>query len=206
MGNRSWARWDRWMRALHLYTGLFLVPWMTVYAVSAFSLNHSEWFEGRHQLRPKWEVIEETDFTTDETFPTVPEEQAKAILKHLDLDGAHFIQGTPTPDRMRLFRYCVAGHYQITWHREPSRLVVEQQRPFSFYSLVNALHFQRGYSLYFGPLVWAIVVDVVTTSTVIWVITGVYIWARRPRNRRLGGYCLAAGSLLFAVLTFLLCH
>ncbi len=114
------------MRALHLYTGLFLVPWMTVYAVSDSSLNHSEWFEGKHQLRPKWEVIEETDFATDATFPTGPEEQAKAILKHLDLDGAHFIRGTPTPNRMRLFRYCSAGHYQITWHREPPRLVVEE--------------------------------------------------------------------------------
>ena len=30
------------MRALHLYTGLFLVPWMTVYAVSAFCLKHGE--------------------------------------------------------------------------------------------------------------------------------------------------------------------
>jgi hypothetical protein len=36
METNRWVRWDRWMRALHLYTGLFLVPWMTVYAVSAF--------------------------------------------------------------------------------------------------------------------------------------------------------------------------
>jgi hypothetical protein len=43
MGTRRWLLCDRWMRALHLYTGLFLVPWMTVYAVSAFCLNHNEW-------------------------------------------------------------------------------------------------------------------------------------------------------------------
>jgi hypothetical protein len=44
METSRWLRWDRWMRALHLYTGLFLVPWRTVYAVSAFCLNHKEWF------------------------------------------------------------------------------------------------------------------------------------------------------------------
>ena len=37
------------------------------------------------------------------------------------------------------------------------------------------------------------------------VITGIYIWARRPRRRLLGGLCLAAGSLLFAVLAILMC-
>jgi len=25
-----WARVDRWMRSIHLYSGLFLVPWMMV--------------------------------------------------------------------------------------------------------------------------------------------------------------------------------
>lgn len=38
MKTRRWLCCDRWMRALHLYTGLFLVPWMTVYALSAFCL------------------------------------------------------------------------------------------------------------------------------------------------------------------------
>ena len=50
MKTSRWVRWDRWMRGLHLYTGLFLVPWMTVYATSAFCLNHKEWFTEGLQL------------------------------------------------------------------------------------------------------------------------------------------------------------
>ena len=46
--------WDRVMRVSHLYAGLFLVPWMTVYALSAFLLNHSTWFAN---LAPKWVVV-----------------------------------------------------------------------------------------------------------------------------------------------------
>ncbi len=40
----SWVRIDRWMRGQHLYTSLFLVPWMMVHAISGFFVNHNEWF------------------------------------------------------------------------------------------------------------------------------------------------------------------
>ena len=205
MGKSRWVRWDWLMRTLHLYTGLFLVPWMVVYAVSAFCLNHSPWFEAL-KLAPEWKVARELDFAADEAFPQVAEEQAKAILKHLDLDGSHRIQGDD-PSQMVIFRFCGTGHYRITWHRQRSRLVVEQLRPFSFYSLVNNLHFQHGYAQpHFAHRVWAVIVDAVTISTVIWIISGVYLWARRPRKRLLGGLCMIAGSLLFAGLAILLCR
>ena len=205
MGSRRWARLDRLMRAGHLYTGLFLVPWMMVYAMSAFFLNHDSWFTESLQLKPEWEDILERDFVPGDTFPTASEEQARAIMHHLDLDGAHMIS-RDDDSQMALFRFCATGHYQIIWHRQESRLVLRKQKPCSFYSFVNALHFQRGYnrpySAYLPWVAWALIVDVVTISTVFWVISGVYIWARRPRKRLLGGICLAAGCLLFAFLAF----
>ncbi len=36
MSSDAWLRVDRFMRSVHLYTGLFLVPWMDVYATSGF--------------------------------------------------------------------------------------------------------------------------------------------------------------------------
>ena len=206
MDHRRWVRWDRLMRASHLYTGMFLVPWMMVYAVSAFCLNHGEWFTERLQLAPKWEVVRELDFAADRAFPQVPEEQAAAILDHLHLEGPHRIMGVPNASQLTLLRFCSTGHYRITWHRQRSRLVVEQLGPFSFYSFVNSLHFQHGYGQpYFAYLAWATIVDAASISTVIWVISGVYLWARRPRKRLLGGLCMVAGGLLFVALTILLC-
>ena len=209
MAKNRWARLDRLMRALHLYTSMFLVPWMMVYAISAFFLNHNEWFTEKLQLQPQWEVLHELDFDPGPAFPQDSEEQARAILKHLDLDGAHRVVGDD-PGQLIIFRNCATGYYRIKWLRQPSQLVVEKQEPTSFYSFVNALHFQHGY---FKPrlanlpwLIWGIVVDAVTISTVLWVITGIYIWARRPRKRLLGGLCLVAGSLLFAVLAVLMCR
>lgn len=82
---------NRWMRALHLYTGLFLVPWMTVYAVSAFCLNHKEWFTEGLGLKQKWENIRKLPFTPGPEFPQAPAELALAILRHVELVGPHTI-------------------------------------------------------------------------------------------------------------------
>ena len=83
-------------------------------------------------------------------------------------------------------------------------MVVRKQQPCTTYSFINALHFQHGYhqpySAYLPWATWALIVDVVTISTVFWVISGVYIWARRPRKRLLGGICMVAGCLLLAFL------
>jgi len=114
MQGQQWMSWHRLMRVSHLYTGLFLAPWMVVYAVSAFCLNHSAWFTER---LPKWEVMRETVFTPDASFPQAPEDQANAILKRLDLEGPHRIDGNPPAGQMVLFRFCATGYYRITWKR-----------------------------------------------------------------------------------------
>ena len=202
MGSRRWARTDRIMRAGHLYTGQFLVPRMMVYAMSAFFLNHDSWFAGS---KPAWADVLDTKFVPGEAFPAAAEEQARAILQHLHLAGAHRIS-QDDEKQMVIYRMCATGLYQITWLRQESRLTVRKQQPCTFYSFVNALHYQHGYSRPYSAYLpwgtWALIVDVVTVSTVFWVISGVYIWARRPRKRLLGGICLVAGCLLFAFLAF----
>lgn len=40
------------LRRLHLWSGLFLVPWVLVYGVSAFIFNHPSWFSSRS--RTSW--------------------------------------------------------------------------------------------------------------------------------------------------------
>jgi hypothetical protein len=206
MEKTGWARCDRWMRAAHLYTGLLLVPWMVVYAVSAFCINHKTWFAGPDKPGPTFEVVREADFPLDAAFPQEPREQVRAMLAYLDLDGAYRIAGDPQANPLIIYRSCATGQYRVTWHRQPSRLVVERYGPTSFYVLVNNFHFQHGYDQEaVAYCAWAVIVDVVTVSTVIWVISGIYLWARRPRKRLLGAACLVAGAVLFVWLAFLLC-
>ena len=52
---------------------------------------------------------------------------------------------------------------------------------------------------------WAVVVDLVCISMWLWVISGIYIWFRKRKQRVSGNICLAAGCVLFCVLVVMLC-
>ena len=202
----GWARVDGWMRSLHLYTGLFLVPWMAVYATSALFLNHDAWL-GQKLGVPlqQWNVVREEPLAADDSFPREPADQARAVLRKLDLDGYHSVLGDPNAKELVIYRRCAGGDYRVTWRREQGRVVVQRLLPVSALRWMHSLHFGRGYDWrYPTSVLWAFSVDFVVASTWFWLISGVYIWARRPKKRALGAVCLAAGILLFAVLAVLL--
>jgi len=72
--------------------------------------------------------------------------------------------------------------------------------------LINFLHFKGGYGQpYPAHILWAVMVDVVAVSIIFWVVSGVYIWARRPTKRLLGGLMLIGGIVLFVALVSAFC-
>jgi len=102
MANGRLLKTDRVLRWIHLYTGLFLLPWIMVYGASAFCLNHNQWFIKKLNITPpRWELDREVEFTPDDKFPHEPAQQAGAIVKLLDLDGPHRVLGRPNADQMR---------------------------------------------------------------------------------------------------------
>ncbi|OHB66025.1 MAG: hypothetical protein A2Y77_00310 [Planctomycetes bacterium RBG_13_62_9] len=208
MADSRWGRIDVVMRSTHLYTGLFLAPWFLVYATSGFCLNHNKWLIERLKISPaKWELVREVPFTPDETFPRTAPERAIAILERVGLPGAHNIVGNPNAPQMVIMRPSGTGAYRVTWRRAGSLLVVERMQPFSVFRLLHFLHFRFGYTQpYFAHVAWAAIVDVVTISMWVWVLSGFYIWLRRPRTRLIGSLFALGGSLLFIVLTILLCR
>jgi len=207
MGNDKLLKADRILRWIHLYTGLFLLPWMLVYGASAFCLNHNQWFIKKLNITPiRWQTEREVDFRPDDKFPREPADQAGAIVKFLDLDGPHRVLGKPNDSQMIINRICATGNYRITWRKASSLLVVEKQKSFSFYRLIHFLHFRGGYGQpYFAHIAWAVIVDAVAVSVWLWVISGVYLWWRRSRRRLIGFLSLVAGVLSFAGLVVLFC-
>ncbi len=207
MGENRQRRINTLMRTTHLYTGLFLAPWLLIYATSGFFLNHHQWIREKLGVTsPKWERVREVEFTPSRTFPRARDEQALAILRHIDLEGPHNVMGPPNDQRMIVHRISGAGNYRVTWHRKRSVIVVQRQLPFSYYRLVHFLHFRHGFHHRHWPaLIWGVIVDAVTVSMWLWVLTGIYIWFRMPRKRMLGSLCVVGGSVLFIVLVVLLC-
>lgn len=207
MTNSKLMKADSLLRWIHLYTGLFLLPWMLVYGASAFCLNHNQWFIEKLNVTPiHWKIERQVDFTPDDSFPHEPVQQAKAIVKFLGLDGAHRIIGRPNANQMVINRICATGNYRITWRKPRSVLIVEKQESFSFYRLIHFLHFRGGYGQpYFAHITWAVIVDAVAISMWLWAISGVYLWWRRTRKPLIGFLCMAAGVLSFVGLVVLFC-
>lgn len=189
----------RIIRAIHLYSGLFLIPWMLVYGASAFVINHSRLFQKEIKRSDKFEKLYEMAFIPEEDFPSDPREQAKVILESLDLAGLQRVVGKPTPEAMIIFRPSPGGAYRIHWRPKESRIVVTRQ-PFSILRTINYLHFRAGYqqkNLAFDG--WALVVDLVALSILLWIISGIYMMIRN-RERRNGAtsvWCQASFSLQF---------
>jgi len=208
MDNGALLRADRVLRWTHSYTGLFLLPWMLVYGVSAFCLNHNQWLIEKLKVTPPhWETLRRVDFTPNDAFPQEPVQQAQAILKMLGLDGAHNIMGQPNRNQMVINRVCGTGNYRITWEKPRSEILVEKQESFSLYRLMHFLHFRGGYiQPYFVNIAWAIIVDVVAISMWLWAFSGVYLWWRKSRKLLLGWACLIVGVLSFVGLTILFCR
>ncbi len=199
-------RFYSFMQLTPIYTGLFLIPWLLVYATSALCLNHGPWINKTFKIGPPtWDTLSQSEFTPDDTFPEEPQAQAKAIVQNLNLEGMHRVLPASNKQRMLILRPSGGGNYRITWQRNQSQLTVERQ-PFSAYRLMHNLHFRGGYrQKYFAHITWAVVVDLVCISMWLWVISGIYIWFRKRKQRVSGNICLAAGCLLFCVLVVMLC-
>lgn len=204
----GWAITDRWMRLLHLYTGIFLVPWMVIYALSALFLNHGETFRTLFKVEPpQWQQVREIDWQPPADAPTDQAARIGLLLEAVGLDGAWRIEGKPTPQELRVLRISGSGNYRVIWQRRDGTVRVEKQSPGSLYRFVHFLHFRAGYGLAYTPfLIWAAVVDLVAASILFWVISGIYLWLRQPRQRKWGSVAFLGGLILFGVLAWLLYH
>jgi len=194
------------MRAVHLYTGLFLAPWMIVYAVSGFLLNHGPWIRTNFSIQPpEWTLIREIEFQPDPEFPSERKAQAVALLRLAKLEGPHHIPGPPNDQTLTVIRQSGLGNYRVVWQRNLDLIRVTRQQPPSWMRFTHYLHFRHGYQqAYVTTLIWGGVVDAVVLSMVFWVVSGIYLWARRSGRRRLGGFFLLGGTGLFVVLVILL--
>ncbi len=77
----------KWMRRIHLYAGLLLLPWIVLYATTACMFNHPHWFRSNSP--------NETTVTTQITLATtnpaakLAEEVVASIRKHAEQNGSN---------------------------------------------------------------------------------------------------------------------
>src|SRR5262245_12671237 len=85
---------SRLIRRIHMYAGLFLAPWMLMYALSTLVMTHRETVLSLYPSRTP-AFITERELNYSRSFPPTAsrEEIGKQILEDIGLDGTHNVSG-----------------------------------------------------------------------------------------------------------------
>ena len=189
------TRLYRWTRELHLYFGLFVCPYVLIFAVTTVLLNHG------------WRAADVADEPTSvrvDLGGIDESEQAARILSQLDLSG-----------EVHLRRFAKENRLQVRVERPAERTIVVvdldtqiaevQHQSRSFLGTITYLHFNpgphkvRGLNWFFSKL-WGWSVDAAVCLLLFITISGVYMWTVIKAERKTGWIMLGAGSLSFVVI------
>ncbi len=187
------------LRRIHLYAGLFLAPWVLMYAISTVAMNHRELFDDGNAKGPQWEKRVERAF--DGVFPQdAPVSlQARTLLAWLELDGPHNAHWIPEQATLVIQRQRMIDPVRITYTPADKRVVVEGQAGKTS-ALLERMHRRRGYERdYAADDVWAFVVDAFIVAMLFWVISGLWLWWQMKATRRLGFAFALGGAAVFAL-------
>jgi hypothetical protein len=196
---------SRLIRRIHMFTGLFLAPWMLMYALSTLVMTHSDFVFSFYSSKSPTMVTErELDYTR--SFPTnVTREQiGQQILQDVGLDGTHYVSGGKDGKPVVVNRQHALVAQRITFDASKSKVVIEREE-FRTPTFLERLHRRRGYNHpYALEDTWGFTVDVAVVTMVFWSLSGVWLWWELKTTRGWGTLSLTAGVVLFAIFALLL--
>lgn len=190
---------NRWVRDLHLYTGLFLSPVIVVFALSVIFLNHT-WLPWGGQ--DGTEAIQSTDIVTLPDAET-DLELAKVIQAQLDLPGEiDFINRNEATQTLS-FPITAPGYRTMIRIDLASGAAAIQEQRTGLWDAMNYLHKMPGphnvsvRGNWVGTRVWGWVADVTVYLLLFISATGVYLWTLLRSERKAGLLFLGGGALSF---------
>jgi hypothetical protein len=195
----------RFQHTLHLYGGLFISPFVLVFAISAILLNHT-WKPGGELPESSVRRQENIEIRTDlESLPL-----ARQIMEQVGISGEiEFFRHEPRQKRLVIPVMRPGQRTRITVDVE-SRTAQIEQRHTGFWDALLYLHKSPGPHLagfrgnWFATRIWAWLADATACLLLLISASGVYLWALLKTERRTGLIVLGAGAMSFFALAFAL--
>lgn len=189
-------------RRTHLYLGLFLTPWVLMYAVSSIPFSHNDYFEERDKAKglPLWTKKFDGPYDLGPIPESGPLKPVGAkVVKDFGMEDSAYGVYRQSPQQLNIYVHTFWRSTQFKYFVEEKRLVAEDRR-FRFEHFLTGMHARGGYhDARFFPILWAVVIDLVCLSFVIWILSGLYMWWTLPGVRAWGWVALAGGIGSFAV-------
>ncbi|MFT5367795.1 MAG: hypothetical protein ACI8V2_002756 [Candidatus Latescibacterota bacterium] len=190
------------IRRSHMYLALFLVPWVLMYALSTIVMNHRHFFQEWYNHEPvEWTLEREIPYTA--TFSTDAKRWmvAEQILSDLNMEGSHGARGG-LDNQITITRNNTVTPQRIIYNPKTQTLRIENQA-FRTNAFLERMHRRRGYNQkYLTDDLWAITVDLFILATVLWVVSGLWMWWELKVTRKWGAVSIASGIALFTFFLF----
>ena len=184
-----------------MYLGLFLMPWIMMYALSTVVMNHRPSFSKHYGGGLPWDREGEQTLGLQFSPDATPQFMGEEILQALHIESDFY--ATLSKNKQTLTIICTRLiPRRITYSLADGKMLLEKQesapQPF-----LEILHRRRGFggrSLVGNG--WAVSVDIVVMGMIFWVLSGLWMWWELKITRRIGALVAAAGLLLFALFLF----
>ena len=196
----------RWIRDLHLYFGLFISPFILLFAASVFYLNHGRLLPGSSSTETFQGLQIPDGFDRLKGREAV--DRAKMILRQIGVSGEiGFLRYTAT-DRHLFFPVSRAGIEATVNVDLGLRSATVKRRRMSLWESLAYLHKMPGphnvaiRGNWSGTRVWRWFADATIYLLLFISISGVYLWWAIKAERRAGALMLTAGAVTFAGLVY----
>ena len=192
------------VRRTHMYLGLFLAPWMAMYAISTLAMNHHQTLRKYFGERPTYEKESEAVFSSGLDASEPPQMTSRKILIALGFDGRFSVQKSPSAESLIIFRNDPLRPRRITYTFSTGNLLVERQ-VWHAPAFLGGMHRRRGFeSPFIADDLWALSVDLAIVAMVFWVASGLWMWWEMKVTRTWGGLAALAGAGLFVMFLILI--
>lgn len=192
------------LRRLHLYLGLCLLPWLLMYGVSSLPFAHNEYFNRRDAAngQPLWVPRSERPFSAAvPTDAAALREFGRGVLREVGLEAPNLDAYRANSNTVYVIAYSFLKTVRVTYAIDRQKLIVEDRR-FRFDQFLTGMHGRGGFGQD-GWLAksWGIVVDLACLGMIVWIATGYYMWWGIPGHRRWGWAAILGGVATFALFT-----
>lgn len=201
----------RWTRDFHLYLGLFVSPFVLLFAASVFYLNHGKLLPG---AEPRVETYR--NLMIPDGFERLKGREAvaraRAILPQVNASGEIGFLRYVAKDRRLVFPVSKAGTEATVDVDLAARTATVKRRPMGLWESLSYLHKMPGphnvaiRGNWVGTGIWRTFADATIYLLLFISVSGVYLWWAIKVERRIGLALLGAGAVTLFGLIFAILH